>query len=188
MILKCNVTNEREKHHCLVFIQILKFNFVGPSHRQSLKDVVSQAQSVATFNNNSYQSGATGKKKSSVVAAVTPVPTNSNNRADTEQPPTFETIQTGTKPKQQKSVTLETGGSSSNAANVKDSPKLSSTLPPLKKKSVTVKETVPPPVPPRGSPRPSGSKSSQQNLRASYEAKSQNLSTGKKCPLHPHLK
>lgn len=157
----------------------MEFNIVGPSHRQSLKDVVSQAQSVATFSNNSHQSGATGKKKSSVVAAVTAMPTNSNNRADTEPPPpTFETIQTGTKPKQQKSVTLETGSGSS-GANARDSPKMSSSLPPLKKKSVTVKETVPPPVPPRGSPRPSGSKSSQQNIRASYEAKTQNLSTGK---------
>lgn len=155
--------------------------FVGPSHRQSLKDVVSQAQSVATFSHNSHhqQSGVTGgverKKKSVVAAAVAANASNySNNRGGGGDEPSFETVaannnQTGAKPKQQKNVTLET----------KDSPKSqSSTLPPLKKKSVTVKETVPPPVPPRGSPRPSGSKSSQPNLRASYDAKSQNLSTG----------
>lgn len=53
-----------------------------------------------------------------------------------------------------------------------------SSLPPLKKKSVTVKETVPPPVPPRGSSPRAPSKNSK-NVRVSLENKPQHLSTGK---------
>uniref|UniRef100_A0A336MDD6 CSON015480 protein n=1 Tax=Culicoides sonorensis TaxID=179676 RepID=A0A336MDD6_CULSO len=146
----------------------------GTGHRPSMKEVVGQAQSINTFSNNTHNS----EKKKSVVAvnqaAASSSSSNSNNKfpeyEDQEQP-TFETGQGGARQKEpKKSVTL---APTSQEIPVQNSPKQASTLPPLKKKSVTVKDTVPPPVPPRGSPRPSGSKSSQQNLRTS-----QNLSTG----------
>lgn len=129
---------------------------------------MSQTQSVATFSNNSHLIRFNEKKTPLVLTAVTS--TQTKGKSEPEQPPVLETSMKGTKPKQQRNVIVE--------KHLNDSPKISSTLPPLKKKSVTVKETVPPPVPPRGSPRSSGSKD-LQNLRTSYEFKSQNVSTGK---------
>lgn len=126
---------------------------------------MSQTQSVATFSNNSHLIRFNEKKTPLVLTAVTS--TQTKGKSEPEQPPVLETSMKGTKPKQQRNVIVE--------KHLNDSPKISSTLPPLKKKSVTVKETVPPPVPPRGSPRSSGSK----DLRTSYEFKSQNVSTGK---------
>lgn len=92
-----------------------------------------------------------------------------NNTTNIEIKPKVDKIQTGTKPKQQKDETLNIV---SHMETSKGYQNIVTTLPPLKKKSVTVKESVPPPVPPRGSPRPSCSKGSSQNL------KTQNVSTG----------
>ncbi|XP_063698818.1 phosphatidylinositol 4-phosphate 5-kinase type-1 alpha isoform X3 [Culicoides brevitarsis] len=85
----------------------------------------------------------------------------------TEQP--IDVNKSGAKPKQQTKEYFTT--------NIKKD-KISSTLPPLKKKSVTVKETTPPPVPPRGSPKPCCSKDATQNIKIGFEFNSQNVSTG----------
>lgn len=75
------------------------------------------------------------------------------------------------------SATLPQSAVSSKSALAMGASPKTGTLPPLKKKSVTVKEAMPPPVPPRGSsPRANISKSGKTVRVANDRA--QNLSTG----------
>lgn len=69
------------------------------------------------------------------------------------------------------------GGILLNQPNTGASPKTSGNLPPLKKKSVTVKENVPPPVPPRGSSPRANMTKSGKTVRVATD-RTQHLSTG----------